>query len=440
MEGGDFVEFRKLPPVREQIMKCVRCGKCRSVCPVFAEIKNETAAPRGHVFMVQMLRDGQVEPASAVYDKLGNCLLCETCSANCPSGIDVHELNAAARSYIYENNPSLGKELVFDTMWTRPGLLRAGTRFMGGAQRLGLQTLARNIGLTKILPGDLPKAERILTHIPARSARSLLPVINHARGEKKFTVGYFLGCATDILNPEVAKATVDVLTRNGCEVIIPRDSKCCGLPHIANGKLDTARRVAAHNIKLFNAYSFDYIISDCASCSSALSRKNMEFLLGGLKIEDEAFAFADRVMDLTCFLVEVLDVRLPDYEVEERTRVTYHDPCHLANAQGIKVQPRELLTRVPEVEFVEMNEANRCCGGSGTFSITHYDLSMKILDRKMDNAMATGAEKLATCCPSCMMQLRYGMERHHWNCEVVHPVELVSQSYRQAALKLKNAM
>lgn len=426
------MDFRKLPPVQEQIMKCVRCGKCRSVCPVFEEIRNETAAPRGHVFMVQMLRDNKVDARQEVYDRLSNCLLCETCSANCPSGIDVHELNAAARSYIYEENPSLGKELIFDTMWTKPGLLRASTKIMSGMQRLGLQTFARNTGLTRILPGDLPRAEGIMSNIPSHSARSQLKKVNLARGEKKYTVGYFLGCGTDILNPDVALATVDVLTRNGCEVIIPRDMKCCGLPHVANGKMDTARLLAIHNVKIFNSYKLDYIISDCASCTSALSRKNMEFLLGGLKIEDEAFAFADKVMDLTKFLIDVIDIQLPPIKEEKKTRVTYHDPCHLANAQGIKEQPREVLRRIPGVEFVEMGEANRCCGGSGTYSITHYDLSMKILDRKMDSAMATGASKIATCCPSCSMQLRYGIKRHNWDCQVVHPVELVCAGYNKA--------
>ena len=140
------MDFKKLPPVQEQIMKCVRCGKCRSVCPVFAEIRNETAAPRGHVFMVQMLRDGKVEPHQEVYDHLAKCLLCETCSVNCPSGIDVHELNAAARSYIYDQNPSAGKELVFDSLWTRPGLLRTSSKLLWGAQKTGLQSLARNLG------------------------------------------------------------------------------------------------------------------------------------------------------------------------------------------------------------------------------------------------------------------------------------------------------
>ncbi|HOQ09434.1 MAG TPA: (Fe-S)-binding protein [Syntrophomonadaceae bacterium] len=424
------MDFKKLPPVQEQIMKCVRCGKCRSVCPVFAEIRNETAAPRGHVFMVQMLRDGKVEPDSEVYDYLANCLLCETCSINCPSGIDIHELNAAARSYIYEHHPSVSKELIFDTLWTKPSLLRTSTKFLWGAQKSGLQALARNLGLMKILPGDLPKAEGILSSVPLRSGRSLVREVNPARGEKRFRVGYFLGCGTDLFQPQVAKATVEVLTRNGCEVIVPRETRCCGMPHLANGKMDTARKLLAHNVKIFNGYDFDYIITDCASCSSALTEKNIKFVLGGLKIEDEALVFADKVMDLTKFLVDILDIQLPDNPDAKTRKVTFHDPCHLANAQGIKSQPRELLQRLPGVQLVEMAEANRCCGGSGTYSITHYDLSMKILDRKMDNAMATGADYLATCCPSCMMQLQYGVRRCKWDCQVVHPIELVYEYYQ----------
>ncbi|HWP97856.1 MAG TPA: (Fe-S)-binding protein [Syntrophomonadaceae bacterium] len=428
------MDFKELPPVKEQIMKCVRCGKCRSVCPIFAEIRNETAAPRGHVFMVQMLRDGNVAPTPEVAERLTNCLMCETCSVNCPSGIDIHELNAAARSYINSRNSSLGKNLVFDTLWTKPGLLKTSTRFMWSAQKLGLQTLARNIGLTRLLPGDLPKAEKILDSLPRRTARSQLLNVNPARGEKRFTVGYFLGCASDLINPSVALATVDVLTRNGCEVIIPPDMKCCGLPHIANGKMDTAQMLAAHNAKIFNSYDFDYIITDCASCSSALSRKNMEFLLGGPLQEEAAFAFADKVMDLTQFLVEVLDPKIPSSGLSTPVKVTYHDPCHLANAQGIKSAPRQLLQRIPGLEFVEMSLANRCCGGSGTFSLTHYDLSMKVLDKKMESAMATGADIIATCCPSCVLQLRYGVRRNNWNAQVLHPVELLSQCYQRMQL------
>ncbi len=428
------MDFKELPPVRDQIMKCVRCGKCRSVCPIFEEIRNETAAPRGHVFMVQMLRDGKVQPTTEVVERLTNCLMCETCSINCPSGIDIHELNAAARSYIASKNPNLAKNLVFHSLWTRPGLLKTSTRLMRSAQKLGLQSMARGIGLTRMLPGDLPKAEAILDSLPKRTARSVLPERSPAIGEKKYTVGYFLGCATDLINPSVAIAAVDVLTRNGCEVIIPRDAKCCGLPQIANGKMGTARQLAAHNVNLFNSYNFDYIITDCASCSSALSHKNMEFLSGGPLDEKQAMEFADKVMDLTQFLIEKLDIKMPSAAAQDLVKVTYHDPCHLANAQGIKIQPRELIKLVPGVELVEMDLANRCCGGSGTFALTHYDLSMKVLDRKMASAMATGAHILATCCPSCTMQLRYGAKRNKWDVKVLHPVELLSQAYKKAQL------
>ncbi len=426
------MEFKKLPPVKDQIMKCVRCGKCRSVCPVFDEIRNETAAPRGHVFMVQMLRDGKVDPSSEVYKRLTNCLMCETCSANCPSGIDVHELNAAARSYIYDKDPHFAKELIFDTLWTHPALLKNSMKFVGVAQKTGLQKLARAIGMMKALPGDLGKAEQILSDVPLRSANASLKEINPCKGKKKYRVGYFLGCGTDMFHPNVALATVDVLTRNGCEVVIPKAMKCCGLPHIANGKMETAQKLMAHNVKLFNNYDFDYIVTDCASCSSALAKKNIEFLFSGLKIEDEALAFSAKVRDLTDFLVNVLDIQLPEEKDQERIKVTYHDPCHLANAQGIKKQPRELLERIPGVDLVEMKDANRCCGGSGTYGMTHYDLSMKILDKKMDNAMATGADVLATCCPSCMMQLKYGVRRHNWTASVHHPVELLSEYYSKA--------
>lgn len=414
-------------------MKCVRCGKCRSVCPVFAEVKNETVAPRGHVFMVQMLRDGVVEPSKAVNERLTTCLLCEACNVVCPSGIDIHELNAAARSYIYENNPTVSKELVFDTLWTKPSLLRFSTKFVWGAQKAGLQKLARNLGITKILPGDLGKAEKILDSLPSRSASSIIKEVNPPQGEKKYTVGYFLGCGTDLLQPQVALATIDVLTRNGVEVIVPRTTKCCGLPHIANGKIETAQKLAVHNIKMFNSYDFDYIITDCASCSAALAPSNMQFLLGGRKIEDEALLFASKVIDLTKFLIDILDIKLPEKNTIEKIKVTYHDPCHLLNAQGITQQPRELLQRIPEVEFVEMPLAARCCGGSGTYSVTHYDMSMKILDIKMDSAMSTGANIIATCCPSCMMQLNHGINRHKWEAKIQHPIELVSNSYKNLA-------
>ena len=429
------MKFRELPPVKEQLMKCVRCGKCRSICPVFAEIRNETVAPRGHVFMVQMLRDGKVEPTPEVYEKLAYCLMCENCSVNCPSGIDVHELNAAARSYIYSYHHNKGKEMIFDTLWTNPAWLKKMKFLLWGAQKSGLQSLARRLGLTAILPGDLPQAEGILENIPRHSARDKLPFENAPLGDKRFRVGYFLGCATDLFFPHIAQAVVRVLTANGCEVIIPPGGKCCGLPHIANGKIETAQSLMQHNLELFNRYNFDYIIGDCASCTSALSLKTMEFILGKGETDDAVHQFARKVIDVNKFLIDVLDIR-PQVIKEDYPRITatYHDPCHLRNAQNVKDQPRELLRRVPGVTLVEMEDANRCCGGSGTYSLTHYDLSMKILDKKMQCFQATGADYLATCCPSCIMQLKHGLKLNSSTAQVVHTVELLDQFYRSQGI------
>ncbi len=422
------MKFKELPPVKEQIRKCVRCGRCRTVCPVFAEVKNETVAPRGHVFMVQMLRDGVVKPDSKVYEHLSKCLLCETCSTFCPSGIDIHELNAAARSFITENQSNPGKRLVFDTLWTSPKLLRASTAFMWSANVTGLMKLARALHLTKVLPGDLPKAEQILDRVPFRSARDQLHETIPAQGKKKLRVAYFLGCATNLLHPEVALATVKVLTQSGCEVVIPKDLKCCGLPHIANGKLGTARSLLLHNFELLSRAKVDYIVTDCASCSSALSDKNVRFVLGQEEIDANLALTAGKVVDLTAFLVNFLDIGPGNLVKRSEHRLTYHDPCHLAKAQNIRKEPRELLRLVPGVELVEMAEPDRCCGGSGTFALTHYDMSMKILDKKMSAIRNTGCDTVATCCPSCSMQLAYGFRRSRVNGKVVHPVELLAQA------------
>ncbi len=424
------MDFRELPPVKDQLKKCVRCGRCRTVCPVFAEIRNETVAPRGHVFMVQALRDDKVQPETPVYDRLSNCLLCETCSINCPSGIEIPELNKAARSFIYQQNPSAIKDVFLDRVWTNPTLMKLGGLFMWTANKTGLQKAARSLGLTKLLPGDLSEAEQIMQDVPRRSARSILPEVNKAKGEMKYRVGYFLGCGTDLFSPSVAEATVKVLTSWGCEVIIPRDMKCCGVPHAANGKLDSARNLAIQNLKVFNRLDVDYIVTDCASCSAAISEKSLHLLLNNQGYDEEIKKFCSKVCDLNKFLLEVLEIK-PQGLKPANIKVTYHDPCHLAKAQDIRQQPRDILRMIPGLELVEMKDSDRCCGGSGTFSITHYPLSMKVLEKKMDSIASTGADVIATCCPSCTMQLKHGTNLYHYDAPVKHPVELLAAASTQ---------
>jgi glycolate oxidase iron-sulfur subunit len=391
--------------------------------------------------MVQMLRDGELSASDKVAAKLGDCLMCETCSSQCPSGIPVPELVAEARSFINQQRPSSARKLIFGKLWTNPGLLRTSIAAAGMVDSLGLRNIARSLGMTGILPGDLPKAEKILGKIPRRSARSRLASVIPAKGIRKTRVAYFLGCGTDLLQPEVALATVEVLTHFGCEVIIPKDLKCCGVPHLANGEKEIAEELVLHNLTVLQKLGVDAVISDCASCTSTLNGHlylpdGISLNLGQDKTRDAKKAqellkaaewLKGKVFDLSLFLVDKLGIPSKISSSANPIKVTYHDPCHLIKAQKIKTQPRRVLQSIPGVELIEMVDADVCCGGSGTFGLTHYDLSMKILKRKIENIQNTDAEILTTCCPSCITQLSYGLREAGSPIQVLHPVQILQK-------------
>ena len=407
--------FKDTPVVREQIKKCVRCGKCRSVCPIFQVYQTENYSPRGQVFLVQMLRDGELEVSEKVAAKASDCLMCESCSSTCPSGIPVPELVAAARAYIGEQRPSAGKDLIFGKLWTNPRLLRKAVAAAGLADSLGFRNIARALGMTSILPGDLPQAEKILGKIPRASARTRIKTVSPAKGTRKTRVAYFLGCGTDLLQPKVALATVEVLNHLGCEVVVSPNLKCCGVPHLANGQKKIAEELVQHNVNILHKLGVDAVISDCASCTSTLKG---HLYKDWLKV---------KVFDLSVFIVEVLGIPSEIRALPHPLTVTYHDPCHLVKAQKIKDQPRQLLKSIPGVELKEMAGADTCCGGSGTFGLTHYEVSMKILEAKINNIRQTEAQAVATCCPSCITQLSYGLRESGLNYPVLHPIQLLHQ-------------
>jgi glycolate oxidase iron-sulfur subunit len=266
----------------------------------------------------------------------------------------------------------------------------------------------------------------MLPRLPQRPLRQVLPEVTLARGKTKHRVGFFLGCAQSLLFAEESAATVRVLSRNGCEVITPPDVQCCGMPALGYGRLDLVREQAKHNIRTFIDADVDEIITDCATCGSTLKEYG-EYLKDDPEWADRADYFSKNVRDVSEYLAEI-PLEKPKGRVE--ARVTYHDPCHLRRAQKVWKQPRELLSLIDGLEFVELPESDWCCGSAGSQLITHYKTSLEVLGRKMENLASTGAEVVASGCPGCQMQLNTGIQQRGMKVRVVHPITLLDEAYR----------
>jgi glycolate oxidase iron-sulfur subunit len=241
----------------------------------------------------------------------------------------------------------------------------------------------------------------------------------------KYTVGYFTGCMTDFVFPELGKKIINFLNRNGVEVIVPRGQGCCGAPvFLGAGDFATGRRMADTNVRAFE--DLEYIITDCATCASAM-KDYVKYLADTDERGQKYTGFAGKIKDITEFLVDVLELPPSAYRVAPEFQgktVTWHEPCHLGRYLGVKEQPRRILKSLPGINFVEMPNADRCCGMAGTFSVYFYELSKKIADKKLADIESTGADIVVTDCPGCQIQLIDGITRSGLTQKVMHIMEL----------------
>jgi glycolate oxidase iron-sulfur subunit len=271
----------------------------------------------------------------------------------------------------------------------------------------------------------------MLPRLPHRPLRQVLPEETKAMDRSRYRVGFFLGCAQSLMFAEESAATIRVLARNSCTVITPKETVCCGMPAKGYGRIDLVLEQARHNIALFERANVQFIVTDCATCGSTL--KDYDHLLANdPQWAGRAADFSRRVRDVSEFLMEI-PLEKPQGRIE--ARVTYHDPCHLRRGQKVWKQPRDLLRMIDGLEFAELPEADWCCGSAGSQLITHYETSLKVLDRKINNVENTRAEYIASGCPGCQMQLNVGMRRRKLNMQVVHPVELLDRAYNSRKAK-----
>ena len=415
-------------PSEEKYLFCIRCGLCLSVCPTYKHSLRETESPRGRVALVRKALEGELELSANFDDHVHRCLGCLACDDICPVGISPADLCLETRDVLRQAKPQPWvKRLLFQDYFPHPERIEWSMLPMVLYQKIGLQAIAHTLGITRLLPQQLRDMERLLPPLPARPLRHRLPEVTAANSERKYRVGFFLGCFQNTIFAEGSAATVRVLAHNGCEVITPREVKCCGMPANGYGFRNVVRDLARHNIALFERLEVDAIVTDCATCGSAL-KEYPHFLSSDPEWHERAEAFAAKVRDINEFLVEI-GVREPQGQV--RARVTYHDPCHLVRAQQVRSQPRELI-QLSGAELVEMKDADSCCGSAGTQIVTHHETATGILVGKIANAADTGAEIIATSCPGCQLHLGLGVKKHGLSVRVLHPVQLLDEAYRKS--------
>ncbi|KJS88417.1 MAG: hypothetical protein JM58_01250 [Peptococcaceae bacterium BICA1-8] len=406
----------------EALKKCSRCGGCQAHCPLYTETGREAYVVRGKIELLENLLAGKLEWNERLSDIFSACLLCGSCTENCPNGVMGDKLIRSARKdLVLVKGVPIVKKNIFQHLLTNNGRLNAVGKLIALYQVSGLQKLVRGTGLLKLLPGQLNKMESLLPKFSGRSFRNQVPRINNVENSK-IRAAYFTGCVTNFVNHQVGSSVLEILKRNNVELIIP-EQYCCGVPAVASGDMETGRILAERNINIFTELDVDYIITDCASCLSTF----LEY--PELYENEKAQKLIPKLIDINRFLVEVLDIKLNPKGLGKK--VTYHDPCHLKRIEGGKESPRELLKRLsPAYEFVEMKAADKCCGSAGSFNLTHYDLSQKVAKNKVDSVSECGALVVATACPSCMMQLEHSIAKRTNSITVKHVVELVAESLR----------
>lgn len=419
-------------PENVLIDACVRCGFCLTSCPTYVETRNETSSPRGRIYLMKAVSEGRLDITSPGFvHQMYECLDCRACEAVCPSGVQYGKLVEPARSQVERANPRplwqrALRTVTFKGLFGDLRVFRAASTVFKLYQRSGIQWAIRRSGVLK--PFGLAEMEGFL---PRMSGRFFVPEgqVYRPTGQQRARVALFGGCIMGTAFARVDRATARVLARNGCKVVVPPAQGCCGALNIHSGDLESGRDLMRRNIAAFEEAEVDAIIINAAGCGSALKE------YGHLLHDDPEWAgraatFAAKVRDISEFLVAL---GLVGELGEIKARVTYQDACHLAHAQRITKQPRELLKAIPGITLVEMQESSLCCGSAGIYNITQPEMSARLMKRKAGHALATEPEIVVSGNPGCMIQLASGFaQAGATGVKVRHVVELLDEAYRRA--------
>lgn len=412
--------------------QCIHCGLCLQACPTYIELGKEADSPRGRIYLMKAQQNGTLPVSGSFEQHISACLDCRACESACPSGVPYGELVEEARQVIEEqlHRPFLVKafrQYIFERVFPSPKRLRFHFDLLRLYQCTGLQQVVRGLRFLKLIPKRLVDLERLLPDLRKRVHHVELGTVFKAIGNPKHRVGLLTGCVMNEIFGTIHQATIRVLQRNSCEVVVPPTQVCCAALHSHAGITRVAQEMAKKNIQAFEQADVDTIIVNAAGCGAKLKEYG-SLLQNDPEFNSRANVFSQKVLDISEFL-EGLPTLSPLGPLE--VRVAYDDPCHLLHAQKVAQAPRNLLKRIPGLKLVELKNPDQCCGSAGIYNITQYDLSMRILERKVQDIRDCDPSILATGNAGCLLQISHGLQTADLEkIQVLHPIEILDQAYQ----------
>jgi glycolate oxidase iron-sulfur subunit len=414
-------------PSSELIEKCVHCGFCLPVCPTYVLWGQEMDSPRGRIYLMKLASEGAAEMNSNWVSHFDSCLGCMACMTACPSGVDYGKLIEATRAQIERKTErpreeKLHRLFMFGT-FTRPERLRRMRIPLLAYQKSGLQAVVRGLGLLKLLPKQIRTMEALL---PKLAPMETIAEVTPAVGAKRRRVGLLLGCVQREFFSQVNAATVRVLAAEGCEVVAPSAQPCCGALLVHAGEEAAAVDLAKKTIEAFEDANVETIVTNAAGCGSNVKEYG-HLLRDEPEFAERARAFAGKCKDISEVLAE-LEPRATRRPL--KLRVAFHDSCHLQHAQGVRSQPRALLSKIPGLELAEIPETAICCGSAGIFNLVQPEAANALGDRKAGLIAPLKADVVATGNPGCILQMQSALARSGHRIPVVHTIQILDASIR----------
>ena len=416
-------------PSKKIVDDCVHCGFCLSACPTYIETGNELDSPRGRIYLMGSVLEEKIPLGDTVVEHLDKCLGCLACETACPSGVEYRFLIESSRAQIERNykrsvSDRLFRGMLFSVL-PYPKKLGRMLPLLYFYNKSGMRKVVNSFGILKKLSSSLHRMEQMIPDVDSISIKKypeVIPPVN----EKKYRVALLTGCVQNVFFSATNISSINVLSKLGCEVVIPGDQACCGALSVHSGRLEEGREFARKVVDIFSSLDVDAFVINSAGCGSAI-KEYSDLLSQDKDYSQKARKLADKTKDIMEFIDEIgINQEFNNLNM----KITYQDACHISHGQNIRSAPRNILSRIPGLEILEMKNSDTCCGSAGVYNILQPDLAEDILSKKIENIEKTKAEYVVAGNPGCLIQIQKGLRENNRNLGIAHPIEILDKALK----------